>query len=76
MSSDPRPTRNQHHRFKTVVEMNAHGLPTSTTVNNTIMAGQASRRKKLRTCGDDQMKRKNAARERLRKKLEKRKSKK
>ena len=64
------------HRFKTVVEMNAHGLPASTIINNSVMAGLASRRNKLRTCGDDQMKRKNAQRERLRKKLEKRKSKK
>ena len=69
MSSNQRPTRNQEHRFQTVVEMNAHGLPASTIINNSIMAGQASRRNKLRTCGDDQMKRKNAQRERLRKKL-------
>ena len=74
MSSNCRPTRGQVRRFTTVVEMEAAGLPTSTTINNTIMARQVSRRKKLRTTGDDQQKRKNAARNRLLKKLEKRKA--
>ena len=70
MAKHVKSVRGQTKQYTTVQQMNDDGLATSTTVNNSIMAGLASRRNKLRTCGDDATERKLRARERLRKKLQ------
>ena len=61
--------KNQKNYYATIAQMEYAGLDTASIVNNTLASGQASRRKKIRTCGSDHFNRKQSVRDRLRKKL-------
>ena len=74
MSKNAKPNKCQAARYSTIAEMEYAQLDASTIANNVAMASQVSRRKKIRTCGCDQHKRKQSVRDRLRKKLEAKKS--
>ena len=61
--------KNQKNYYATIAQMEHAGLDTASIVNNTVTSDQASRRKKIRTCGSDHFNRKQSVRDRLRKKL-------
>ena len=67
--------KNQKHYYATVAQMEYAGLDAASIVNNTLASGQASRRKKIKTCGSDHYERKNSVRDRLRAKLKAKKAK-
>jgi len=69
MSKNVKPNKCQAARYSTIAEMEWARLDASTIANNVAMASQVSRRKKIRTCGCDQHKRKKSVRDRLLKKL-------
>jgi hypothetical protein len=73
MSKHVKAVKGQKTFYTTTQQMNDDGLAASTTVNNALMANLASRRNKIRTCGDDQTDRRLKIRERLRAKLAKKK---
>ena len=62
--------------YKTEQERIEQQVPNSTVAHNTVAAMQCSRRKKIRVQNDHMLDKKNKVRERLLKKLEKRKQKK
>ena len=70
MSKNVKPSKNQVNYYATIAQMEYAGLDTSSIVNNTMAAKQASRRKKIKTCGSDHYQRKHSVRDRLRKKLQ------
>ena len=69
MSKNIKPSKNQKNYYATIAQMEYAGLDTASIVNNTLASGQASRRKKIKTCGSDHYERKYSVRDRLRKKL-------
>ena len=69
MSKNVKPSKNQKNYYATIAQMEYAGLDTASIVNNTLASGQASRRKKIKTCGSDHYERKHSVRDRLRKKL-------
>ena len=62
--------------YETEKEREEQQVPNSTVAHNTVAAMQCSRRKKIIVQNDHMLDKKNKVRERLRKKLEKRKQKK
>ena len=61
------------HRYRTEAERAALQVGAATTTHNRISQMTASRRNKIRIMADDQLNRKNTVRDRLRKKLAKKK---
>ena len=60
--------------YDTEAQRVENNVPTSTISHNQVAAMQCSRRKKIRVQNDDMLDRANTVRDRLRKKLEKKKS--